>query len=569
MVSAPGGTPRNGRSIVGTRLEDDAMSDMAPLSASKEWKALEAHYQSVKGLHLRAQFAGDPKRSDRFSLEAAGLFLDYSKNRITDETIRLLLDLAGARGVAARRDAMFAGEKINVSEGRAVLHVALRAERGEHFLVDGKDVVPEVHAVLDQMAAFADQVRSGAWKGHSGKRIRNVINIGIGGSYLGPEMAYRALRTFADPALTVRFVANVDGADFAKATHGLDPNETLFIIASKTFTTLETMTNAAAARKWVLDAISAQQGIARHFVALSTNAEAVRAFGIDAANMFGFWDWVGGRYSMDSAIGLSTMIAVGADNFRAMLAGFHAMDQHFRSAPLERNMPALMGLLTVWYNNFFGAQTLGVMPYAADLARFPAYLQQLQMESNGKHVDLAGKPLDVQTGPVIWGEPGTDGQHSFYQLIHQGTKLIPCDLIGFCRPLSPLVGQHDMLMANLIAQSEALAFGKTAEELTAEGSRPAQTPFRVCEGNRPTNVILAERLTPQALGALVALYEHSVFTQGAIWNIDSFDQWGVELGKALAKRIIPELAHGPEPALTHDSSTNALISRYRRLRDAS
>ncbi|MGA7196093.1 glucose-6-phosphate isomerase, partial [Roseiarcus sp.] len=512
------------------------------------------------------QFADDPKRSERFSLEAAGLFLDYSKNRITDETIRLLLDLARARKVAERRDAMFAGEKINVSEGRAVLHVALRAERGERYLADGKDVVPDVHAVLDQMAAFSDQVRSGAWKGHSGKRIRNIINVGIGGSYLGPEMAFRALRTFADPSLTVRFVANVDGADFAKATQGLDPHETLFIIASKTFTTLETMTNAAAARKWVLDAIRAEQGIARHFVALSTNAEAVRAFGIDAANMFGFWDWVGGRYSMDSAIGLSTMIAVGPDNFRALLAGFHAMDQHFRTAPLERNMPALMGLLTVWYNNFFGAQTLGVMPYAADLARFPAYLQQLQMESNGKHVDLAGKPLDVQTGPVIWGEPGTDGQHSFYQLIHQGTKLIPCDLIGFCRPLSPLADQHDLLMANLIAQAEALAFGKTAEELAAEGSHPAQTPFRVCEGNRPTNVILAEQLTPHALGGLVALYEHSVFTQGAIWGIDSFDQWGVELGKALAKRIIPELAHGAEPALAHDSSTNALIRRYRSLR---
>ena len=426
--------------------------------------------------------------------------------------------------------------------------------------------MPEVHAVLDRMAAFSDQVRSGAWKGHSGKRIRNIINVGIGGSYLGPEMAFRALRTFADPSLTLRFVANVDGADLTKATQGLDPHETLFIIASKTFTTLETMTNAAAARKWVLDAIRDEKGIARHFVALSTNAEAVRAFGIDAANMFGFWDWVGGRYSMDSAIGLSTMIAVGPANFRAMLAGFHAMDQHFRNAPLERNMPALMGLLTVWYNNFFGAQTLGVMPYAADLARFPAYLQQLQMESNGKHVDLSGKPLDVQTGPVIWGEPGTDSQHSFYQLIHQGTKLIPCDLIGFCRPLSPLADQHDLLMANLIAQAEALAFGKTAEELAAEGSPPAQTPFRVCEGNRPTNVILAEQLTPHALGALVALYEHSVFTQGAIWGIDSFDQWGVELGKALAKRIIPELTHGDEPALAHDSSTNALIRRYRRLR---
>ena len=459
--------------------------------------------------------------------------------------MRLLLDLARARGVAERRDAMFAGEKINVSEDRAVLHVALRAQRGERYLVDGKDVVPDVHEVLDRMAAFSDQVRSGAWKGHSGKRIRNDHQ------RRDRRLVSRARRwriarcaSVRDPDLTVRFVANVDGADFTKATQGLDPHETLFIIASKTFTTLETMTNAAAARKWVLDAIGAEEGIARHFVALSTNAEAVRAFGIDTANMFGFWDWVGGRYSMDSAIGLSTMIAVGPDNFRAMLAGFHAMDQHFRTAPLERNMPALMGLLTVWYNNFFGAQTLGVMPYAADLARFPAYLQQLQMESNGKHVDLGGRPLDVQTGPVIWGEPGTDGQHSFYQLIHQGTKLIPCDLIGFCRPLSPLAEQHDLLMANLFAQAEALAFGKTAEELTAEGSHPAQTPFRVCEGNRPTNVILAERLTPHALGALVALYEHSVFTQGAIWGIDSFDQWGVELGKALAKRIIPELAHG-------------------------
>jgi glucose-6-phosphate isomerase len=542
------------------------MSDTATLATSPEWKALQRHYEAVKGLHLRAQFANDQKRSERFSLEAAGLFLDYSKNLITDETIRLLLDLARARKVAERRDAMFAGEKINVSEGRAVLHVALRAERGERYLADGKDVVPEVHAVLDRMAAFSDQVRSGAWKGHSGKRIRNVINVGIGGSYLGPEMAFRALRTFADPSLTLRFVANVDGADMTKATQGLDPHETLFIIASKTFTTLETMTNAAAARKWVLDAIRDEKGIARHFVALSTNAEAVRAFGIDAANMFGFWDWVGGRYSMDSAIGLSTMIAIGSDNFRTMLGGFHAMDQHFRNAPLERNMPTLMGLLTVWYNNFFGAETLGVMPYAADLARFPAYLQQLQMESNGKHVDLGGRPLDVETGPVIWGEPGTDSQHSFYQLIHQGTKLIPCDLIGFCRPLSPLADQHDLLMANLVAQAEALAFGKTAEELAAEGSPPAQTPFRVCEGNRPTNVILAEQLTPHALGALVALYEHSVFTQGAIWEIDSFDQWGVELGKALAKRIIPELTHGAEPALAHDSSTNALIRRYRRLR---
>jgi glucose-6-phosphate isomerase len=542
------------------------MSGATTLTALPEWKALEAHYAKAKDLMLRDLFARDSGRGERFGVEAAGLYLDYSKNRITDETVRLLLDLARARGVAARRDAMFAGEKINVSENRAVLHVALRAERNQRILVDGKDVVPEVHAVLDRMAAFADKVRSGAWTGHTGKRIRNIVNIGIGGSYLGPEMAYRALRTFGDPGLTVRFDANVDGADFVKATAGFDPHETLFIIASKTFTTLETMTNAAAARAWILNAIGAEEGIARHFVALSTNEAGVKKFGIDTANMFGFWDWVGGRYSMDSAIGLSTMIAVGPENFRAMLAGFHAMDEHFRTAPPERNMPLLMGLLTVWYNNFFNAETLAVLPYSADLGRFPAYLQQLQMESNGKHVDLDGKHVAYQTGPIIWGEPGTDGQHSFYQLIHQGTKIIPCDFIGFCHPLSPLTEQHDLLMANLFAQAEALAFGKTAEELAAEGSRPAQTPFRVCEGNRPTNVILAERLTPHALGALVALYEHSVFTQGAIWDIDSFDQWGVELGKALAQRIIPELAPGKEPALAHDSSTNALIRRYRRQR---
>jgi len=540
----------------------------ATLTSQTEWKALQAHYSQVKDLHLRALFADDPGRAERFGVEAAGLFLDYSKNRITDETLRLLLDLARASGVAARRDAMFAGEKINVSENRAVLHVALRATRDARILVDGRNVVPEVHEVLDRMAAFSEKVRSGAWTGHTGKRIRNVVNVGIGGSYLGPEMAYRALREFRDLAIDVRFVANVDGADFARATHGLDPHETLFVIASKTFTTLETMTNAGAARRWIVDAIGTEDGVARHFVALSTNAEAVRKFGIDTANMFGFWDWVGGRYSMDSAIGLSTMIAVGPDNFRAMLAGFHDMDEHFRTSPPERNMPMLMGLLTVWHNNFFGAETVAILPYAADLARFPAYLQQLEMESNGKHVDLSGRQVDAQTGPIIWGEPGTDGQHSFYQLIHQGTKLIPCDLIGFCRPMSPLAHQHDLLMANLFAQAEALAFGKSAEELAAEGSNPQQTPFRVCEGNRPTNVILAERLTPHALGALVALYEHNVFTQGAIWNIDSFDQWGVELGKVLAGRIIPELATGPEPALSHDSSTNALIRRYRRLRDS-
>ncbi len=544
------------------------MTGKAALTATPEWNALQAHYESVKDLHLRALFASDAGRAERFAVEAAGLFLDYSKNRITDATVRMLADLARARGVEAQRDAMFSGEKINVSENRAVLHVALRARRDQRIFVDGEDVVPEVHAVLDRMAAFSDQVRSGAWTGHSGKRIRNVINIGIGGSYLGPEMAYRALRPFCDPGLAVRFVANVDGADFTRATHDLDPHETLFVVASKTFTTLETMTNAAAARRWVLNAIGAEEGIARHFVALSTNAEAVAKFGIDAAAMFGFWDWVGGRYSMDSAIGLSTMIAIGPENFRAMLAGFRAMDEHFRTAPPERNMPMLMGLLTVWYDNFFRAETVAVLPYAADLARFPAYLQQLQMESNGKHVDLAGRHVEVQTGPVIWGEPGTDGQHSFYQLIHQGTKLIPLDLIGFCHPLSPLAEQHDLLMANLFAQAEALAFGKTAEELAAEGSDPTQTPFRVCEGNRPTNLILAERLTPHALGALVALYEHNVFTQGAIWGIDSFDQWGVELGKVLAKRIVPELTAGGEPALAHDSSTNALIRRYRRLRRA-
>jgi glucose-6-phosphate isomerase len=542
------------------------MSTAGTLTASPEWTSLKAHYESVKALQLRALFASDSSRGERLTIEAAGLQLDYSKNRVTDETMRLLLALAEARGVTQLRDRMFAGEKINVSEQRAVGHVALRAPRGEQILMDGKDVGPEVHAVLDRMAAFSDKVRTGAWTGHTGKRIRNVINIGIGGSYLGPEMAYRALRRFRDPGVTVKFVANVDGAAFEDATHGLDPNETLFVIASKTFTTLETMTNAAAARSWILKAIGSEKGIARHFVALSTNADGVSKFGIDTANMFGFWDWVGGRYSMDSAIGLSTMISVGPDNFRDLLAGFHAMDEHFRTAPPERNMPLLMGLLTVWYNNFFGAQTIGVMPYAADLARFPAYLQQLQMESNGKHVDVTGTSVDVQTGPVIWGEPGTDGQHSFYQLIHQGTKLIPCDFIGFYRPLSASVEQHDLLMANLFAQAEALAFGKTAEELATEGSHPSQTPFRVCEGNRPTNVILAESLTPHTLGKLVALYEHNVFTQGAIWGIDSFDQWGVELGKALAKRIIPELTRAT--ALAHDSSTNGLIARYRRARSS-
>jgi glucose-6-phosphate isomerase len=528
------------------------------------WIALQAHYEKIKDLHLRQLFADDPQRGTRLTTEGAGLYLDYSKNRITDETMRLLVQLARERGVTERRDAMFSGEKINITERRAVLHVALRAPRGTKIEVDGIDVVPEVHAVLDKMTAFSKRVRSGDWKGHAGKPIKNVINIGIGGSYLGPEMAYDALRDLADPGMKFRFVANVDGAAFADATRGLDPAETLFILSSKTFTTLETMTNAATARKWIVDLLKSEAAVAKHFVAVSTNEEGVANFGIDTANMFGFWDWVGGRYSMDSAIGLSTMLAIGPANFQEMLAGFHDMDEHFRTVPPEKNLPVLMGLLTIWYNNFFGTQTIGVMPYSDNMKRFPAYLQQLQMESNGKHVDLEGNHVRWQTGPIIWGEPGTDGQHSFYQLIHQGTKLIPCDFIGFCQPLSPLKEQHDLLMSNVFAQAEALAFGKTAEELKAEGSPDFQTPFRVCEGNRPTNTILAEKLTPRTLGALVALYEHNVFTQGAVWNIDCFDQWGVELGKALAKRIIPELTSASEPQLQHDSSTNTLIRRYRR-----
>ena len=539
---------------------------MTVLTASSSWHQLAAHHARIKDIHLRTLFAEDPGRAERFVAEGAGLFLDYSKNRITDETLALLLRLAEERGVTARRDAMFAGEKINVTERRAVLHIALRAPRGVRIDVDGADVVPDVHRVLDAMAAFAARVRDGRFTGHTGRRIRNVVNIGIGGSYLGPEMAYRALRPFSDRSMTFRFVANVDGADFTEATHDLDAAETLFIISSKTFTTLETMTNAAAARTWLVQKLGAEAAVARHFAAVSTNLPGVTAFGIDPTNTFGFWDWVGGRYSMDSAIGLATMIAVGPENFGAMLAGFHAMDEHFRTAPPARNLPLLLGLLTVWYNNFFGAQTVGVMPYAAPLARLPAYLQQLQMESNGKHVDLDGRVVVYQTAPIIWGEPGTDGQHSFYQLLHQGTKLVPCDMIGFCRPLSPLAAQHDLLMANLFAQAEALAFGKTAAELTAEGSPDFQTPFRVTEGNRPTNVILADTLDPATLGSLVALYEHSVFTQGAIWAIDSFDQWGVELGKVLAGRIIPELGHGAEPELTHDASTNALIRHYRKRR---
>lgn len=536
------------------------------LTEASSWHALQAHYEKIKDIHLRQLFAGDPSRGDRLAAEAAGLYLDYSKNRVTDETVRLLIQLAKERGVADRRDAMFRGEKINITEDRAVLHVALRAPRGTQIKVDGAGVVPEVHTVLDKMAAFADRVRSGEWKGHTGKSIENVINVGIGGSYLGPEMAYDALRTFTDRAMKFRFVANVDGAAFAEATHDLDPAETLFILSSKTFTTLETMTNATTARRWIVNALKSDAAVAKHFVAVSTNAQGVSKFGIDTANMFEFWDWVGGRYSMDSAIGLSTMIAIGPQGFEDLLAGFHDMDEHFRTAPLEKNLPVLMGLLTVWYNNFFGAQTIGIMPYADNLKRFPAYLQQLQMESNGKYVALDRQPVNYQTGPIIWGEPGTDGQHSFYQLIHQGTKLIPCDLIGFCEPLSEFTDHHDLLMANLFAQAEALAFGKTAEELKGEGSPDFQTPFRVCEGNRPTNVILAEKLTPRAVGSLVALYEHSVFTQGAIWDIDSFDQWGVELGKVLATRIIPELQSSAEPKLKHDSSTNTLIGRYRSLR---
>ncbi|HTW35144.1 MAG TPA: glucose-6-phosphate isomerase [Rhizomicrobium sp.] len=524
------------------------------------WRALEKHHAEIAPLHLRQLFAQDANRAQRFSVEGAELFLDYSKNRITAETMGLLLSLAKASGVAARRDAMFRGEKINNTERRAVLHVALRAPRGTRIEVDGKDVVPDVHEVLDRMAVFADNIRSGSWTGYTGKRIRNVINIGIGGSYLGPEMAYRALRPFSDRSMTFRFVSNVDGADFTEATHDLDAAETLFIISSKTFTTLETMTNAATARKWTVDKLGSDAAVAEHFVAVSTNGDGVAKFGIDTDNMFGFWDWVGGRYSMDSAIGLSTMIAIGPAGFGDMLAGFHAMDEHFRSAPPEQNLPLLLGLLSVWYNNFFGAETIGIMPYSSHLNRFPAYLQQLQMESNGKSVGLDGKRVSYQTGPIIWGEPGTDGQHSFYQLLHQGTKLVPCDLIGFLEPLSPLAQQHDLLMANLFAQAEALAFGKTREDVLSDGVPEWQAPFRVFEGNRPTNVILAQRLDPRTLGTLVALYEHSVFTQGTIWNIDSFDQWGVELGKVLAQRIAPELKAGK---LAHDGSTNALIERYR------
>ena len=540
------------------------------LTKRKAWKALQTHYKKVRELHLRNLFADDPKRGERMTAEAAGLFLDYSKNRITDETVRLLVQLGEESGLRARIDAMFRGEKINVTEKRAVLHVALRAPRGASILVDGEDVVPQVHAVLDKMADFSDRVRSGEWKGHTGKRIRNVINIGIGGSDLGPVMAYEALKYYSERAMTFRFVSNVDGTDLAEAVRDLDPSETLFIVSSKTFTTLETMTNANSARAWSVGGLGGdEKSVTKHFVAVSTNAAEVTKFGIDTANMFGFWDWVGGRYSMDSAIGLSTMLAIGPDNFRTLLSGFHEMDEHFRTAPFERNLPVLMGLLGVWYSDFFGAQTVAVLPYEQYLKRFPAYLQQLTMESNGKHVTLDGTEVTYATGPIYWGEPGTNGQHSFYQLIHQGTRLIPCHFIAFGQPLNQLGRHHDMLLANVFAQTEALAFGKTPEQVKAEGTPDWLVPHRVFEGNRPSNTILADRLTPQILGKLVALYEHCVFTQGTIWNINSFDQWGVELGKVLAQRIIPELEGKTEPALGHDSSTNNLIHRYRKLKEAS
>jgi glucose-6-phosphate isomerase len=537
-----------------------------PLTQRAAWKALETHHEKIKNTPLRSLFSDDPQRADRFTIEAAGLFLDYSKNRITDETRKLLLQLAQESGLRERIDAMFRGEKINITENRAVLHVALRAPKGESIIVDGQDVVPPVHAVLDEMAAFSDRVRSGAWKGHTGKRIRNVINIGIGGSDLGPVMAYEALKYYSDRGMVFRFVSNVDGTDFAEAVIDLDPAETLFIVSSKTFTTLETMTNAHTARDWAIAGLKDESSIAKHFVAVSTNATEVKKFGIDTANMFEFWDWVGGRYSMDSAIGLSTMLAIGPENFRALLSGFHQMDEHFRTAPFESNLPVILGLLTVWYTDFFDAQTMAVLPYEQYLKRFPAYLQQLTMESNGKHVTLEGEHVDYDTGPIYWGEPGTNGQHSFYQLIHQGTRLIPCDFIGFFKTLNPLGRHHDMLLANVFAQAEALAFGKTAEQVKAEGTPDLLVPHRVFEGNRPSNVLLADKLTPETLGKLVALYEHSVFTQGTIWQIDSFDQWGVELGKVLAQRIIAEIEASGEPALQHDASTTNLIRRYRKLK---
>jgi glucose-6-phosphate isomerase len=539
---------------------------MSTLTDSAEWKALTAHYEEIKDVQLRALFVSDHERGERLTAEAVGIYLDYSKNRVTDETMRLLVALAEARGLRGRIDAMFRGDKINTTENRAVLHVALRAPRGERIEVDGHDVVPDVHEVLDRMASFAGEVRDGTWLGYTGRRIRNVINIGIGGSDLGPVMAYEALVAYSRRDLTVRFVSNVDGTDFVEATRELDPAETLFIISSKTFTTLETMANARSAREWSLATLHDDAAVARHFVAVSTNAAEVEKFGIDTKNMFGFWDWVGGRYSYDSAIGLSLMIAIGADRFHEMLAGFHAMDEHFRTAPFAQNLPVLLGLIGLWYDDFFDAQTVAILPYNQYLARFPAYLQQLDMESDGKHVTLAGDRVDYQTGPIVWGQPGTNGQHAYYQLIHQGTKLIPCDFIGFNRTLNPLGDHHDLLMSNVFAQTEALAFGKTAEEVRADGVAEAQVAHRTFEGNRPTNTILLDELTPFSLGSLVALYEHKVFTQGTVWGINSFDQWGVELGKVLAQRIIPELQAPLDAPLGHDSSTNALIRRYRAAR---
>ena len=544
------------------------MAANTQLTQRPAWKALQDHSQKVKSLHMRNLFADDPQRAERFSLEALGIYLDYSKNRITGETIPLLLDLAKSSGLQGRIEAMFRGDKINITEQRAVLHVALRAPKNQSILVDGENVVPKVHQVLDKMSAFADRVRSGEWKGHTGKRIRNVVNIGIGGSDLGPMMAYEALKHYSDRNLTLRFVSNIDGTDIAEATLDLDPAETLFIICSKTFKTIETLTNAQSARDWCLNSLSDNQAVAKHFVAVSTNKEEVAKFGIDTANMFEFWDWVGGRYSYESAIGLSVMIGIGPENFRDMLAGFHAMDEHFRTAPFDKNLPVLLGLIGVWYANFFGAETHAILPYDQYLWRLSAYCQQLDMESNGKHVDLDGNVVDYNTGPVIWGQPGTNGQHAYYQLIHQGTRLIPCDFIGFCQSLNPVEPHHDLLMANCFAQTEALAFGKTAQEVEAEGVDPSLVQHRTFEGNRPTNTILATRFTPEMLGKLIALYEHKVFVQGTIWNINSFDQWGVELGKVLANRISPELTSKAEPKLDHDSSTNTLIHRYRRLHTA-
>jgi glucose-6-phosphate isomerase len=541
-------------------------TQVTPLTQRQAWKALEEHYQQVRDLHLRELFAQDPQRGKRYAHEAVGIYLDYSKNRINDETLRLLLQLAASSGLRERIDAMFRGEKINITEDRAVLHVALRAPSGEHIVVDGENVVPEVHKVLAKMANFSDRVRSGEWKGYTGKRIRNIINIGIGGSDLGPHMAYDALQYYSDRNLTVRFVSNVDGNEFVEATRDLDAAETLFIVSSKTFTTLETLTNARSARDWCVQALGSEDAVAKHFVAVSTNAKEVAKFGIDTANMFEFWDWVGGRYSYDSSIGLSLMIAIGPKQFYEMLAGFHEMDEHFRTAPFEQNLPVLLGLIGIWYNNFFGAETVAVLPYDYYLGRLPSYLQQLDMESDGKHVDLQGKTVNYQTGPIIWGQPGTNGQHAFYQLIHQGTKIIPCDFIGFVQALNPLGRHHDLLMANFFAQTEALAFGKTAEEVAADGVPSFQVPHRTFEGNRPTNTIMTQKLTPATLGKLIALYEHKVFTQGTIWDINSFDQWGVELGKVLANRIIPELESKEEPQLSHDSSTDTLIERYRKMR---